>query len=74
MFGLTDIKKINERAAAKGGRHFVSVRSVYREKVAGGNADFICEAHEARYAQEIADALNLADAFKEAQAEAVGRT
>lgn len=71
MFGLTDIKKINERAAAKQaeGRHRVdNGHLVYRD------AQLMCNAMLPESAREIADALNLADAFKEAQADAVGRT
>lgn len=69
MFGLTDIKKINERAAAKQGRHTTDgFRSVRRDGLE------IAHAGHSRAAAEIADALNLADAFKEAQADAVGRT
>lgn len=72
MFGLADLKKINERAAAKDGRHVThGGLSVYRRPDINHS---IATADTWQLAQEIADALNLADAVKEANENAVGRT
>ena len=69
MFGLADLKKINERAARK--RYRAYGPHVYDDsKVA---AD-VCDAVDNATAQKIADALNMAEAMAEANANAVGRT
>lgn len=68
MFGLADLKKLNERASEKGRHSTDGFRSIRR------NGLEIAIAGHSAMAQEIADALNLADAVAEANANAVGRT
>lgn len=93
MFGLADLKKINERAAEKaveqyGGAYYAKGDTVFkgpkRNPVTRGISMGYAVCTVAPYvdgstamasaAQEIADALNLADAVAEANANAVGRT
>lgn len=92
MYGLADLKKINERAAEKAteqysGAYYAKGDTVFKSpernpETRGISMGFIvCTvapsllgSYGRSAAQEIADALNLADAVAEANANAVGRS